>query len=459
MPDDVLLRGAARILQGGPDWEQSSGDLLVRAGRIAAVGGDLSASADGARVLDVRGLTLIPGLVQTHVHLCQTLFRGLAEDLPLLPWLRSRVWPLEASHDPDSLRASARLSVHELLAGGTTTILDMGTTHHHEHVFEVLRESGIRAASGKAMMDEGEGVPVGLLETTLDSLRHSFDLAERWDGAADGRLRYAFAPRFVLSCSDVLFDEVVKLAKGKYLLHTHASENEDETRIVAEIKGRRNIEYFEDIGFLGPGTLLAHCVWLSDSEVGALATSGARALHCPHTNLKLGSGIAEFRRLRDAGVHVSIGCDGAPANNRLDGFAEMRTAALLAQTRSGPGSVSAAEILTTMTRSGAEALGWGDSVGQLEPGWDADIVAVDLDTPHASPVHDPVTALVYSAQASDVRHVLVAGEVLVRDGVVRSLDRDDVVTDANAQIRSVLDRAGQHGYDAQSTSTNAGDRA
>ena len=118
---DVLLRGAARILRGGPAWEEAAGDLLVSDGRVAAMGGDLASRSPGARVLDVAGLTLIPGLVQTHVHLCQTLFRGLAEDLPLLPWLRGRIWPLEAAHDPDSLRASARLSVHELLAGGTTT--------------------------------------------------------------------------------------------------------------------------------------------------------------------------------------------------------------------------------------------------------------------------------------------------------------------------------------------------
>ncbi|MCA9752768.1 MAG: amidohydrolase family protein, partial [Gemmatimonadetes bacterium] len=210
----VWVRGARRILLGGPDWESVEGDLLIEGDRVAAVGGDLSARAGDARVLDATGLTVLPGLVQTHVHLCQTLFRGLAEDLRLLPWLRTRVWPLEAAHDPDSLRASARLSAHELLRTGTTTILDMGTTHHHGVVFEVLEETGLRAASGKAMMDEGEGVPLGLLETTLDSLRESFDLAERWDGAAGGRLKYAFAPRFVLSCSDVLLREVVKLAKG-----------------------------------------------------------------------------------------------------------------------------------------------------------------------------------------------------------------------------------------------------
>ncbi|MGH2570465.1 MAG: amidohydrolase family protein, partial [bacterium] len=403
----LRLRDASRILVGGPGWEELSGDLLVRDGVIEAVGGDLARQDPDARVLDVAGLTLLPGLVQTHVHLCQTLFRGLAEELPLLPWLRERIWPLEAAHDPDSLRASAELSALELLLGGTTTVLDMGTTHHHGAVFETLERVGLRAASGKAMMDEGDGVPEGLLETTLDALRESFDLAERWDGAAGGRLKYAFAPRFVLSCSDVLFREVVALAKERYLLHTHASESSVESEVVERLKGRRNVEYFDEIGFLGPRTLLAHCIWLSDREVESLAASGTRALHCPHTNLKLGSGICEVRRLRDAGVHVSIGCDGAPANNGLDGFAELRAAALLAQLKSGPGSLGARDVLTMATLGGAEALGWDDRIGRLEPGMEADVVAVDLDTPHAAPVADPVTALVYSCRAGDVRHVLV----------------------------------------------------
>lgn len=441
----LLLRGAARILVGGPEWEESAGDLLVRDGRIEAVGGDLSGSAPDAKVLAAAGLTLLPGLVQTHVHLCQTLFRGLAEDLPLLPWLRGRIWPLEAAHDPDSLRASAELSVLELLLGGTTTVLDMGTTRHHGTVFEVLEETGLRAASGKAMMDEGDGVPEALLETTLDSLRESFDLAERWDGAAGGRLRYAFAPRFVLSCSDVLLREIVALAKQRYLLHTHASENADETRIVAEARGRRNVEHFAHLDFLGPRTLLAHCIWLSDGEIRAMAESGTQALHCPSTNLKLGSGVCEVPALRGAGVPVSIGCDGAPANNRLDGFAEMRLAGLLAAWRGGPGALPARDVLTMATRGGAEALGWGDRIGRLEPGRDADVIAVDLETAHAAPCEDAPSALVWSARAGDVRHVVVAGETLVESGRAVRMDAERVVREARRQAARVRERAAEHG--------------
>jgi cytosine/adenosine deaminase-related metal-dependent hydrolase len=443
---ELLLRNASRILRGGPDWREESGDLLIRSGTVVAVGGDLRFRAPEAEAIDVQGLTLLPGLVQTHVHVCQTLFRGLAEDLALLPWLRERIWPLEAAHDPASLRASAELSVLELLLGGTTTVLDMGTTHHHDSVFEVFRETGLRATSGKAMMDEGEGVPLGLLETTIDSLRESFDLAERWHEAENGRLRYAFAPRFVLSSSDALFREVVSLAQDKYLLHTHASENRDETKLVLEIKGRSNVEYFDEIGFLSPTTLLAHCIWLSDSEIELLARSGAKVAHCPQTNLKLGSGIAEVQKLRAGGVHVTLGCDGAPANNTLDAFAEMRAAFLLGSFTSGPGSLPAREILTMATRGGAEALGWDGRIGRLDPGMEADVIAIDLETPHATPCPDAVTALVSSAKASDVRHVLVQGELLVKDGEALRLDAERILRTASEEASRVAGRAAEHGF-------------
>ena len=442
----LLVRNAARILIGGPDWEEATGDVLVENGRIAQLGGDLAARATPeATILDAHGLTVLPGLVQTHVHLCQTLFRGMAEGLPLLPWLKTKIWPFEAAHDAESIAASARLSVAELLLGGTTTILDMGTTRHHESIFRVLEESGIRAASGKAMMDDGDGVPLELLETTVESLRDSFDLAEKWDGAAQGRLRYAFAPRFVLACTEDLLREVARLTRGEFLLHTHAAESPEETAAVERVKGRRNIRVLSDLGFLGPKTLIAHCIWLDDEEIDLLAKSKARVLHCPRTNLKLGSGVAQVRRLIDRGVHVSIGCDGAPANNTLDAFAEMREAALLSAERAGPGKLSAKDILTMATWNGAEALGWEDRIGRLSAGRDADLIAVDLETLHAAPTADAPTALVYSAKSSDVRHVVVAGEVLVKDGVLTRMNAPEIVREGRAQAKRIEARAAQRG--------------
>src|SRR5579884_3697991 len=207
-------------------------DLAVdRFGRISGVLAP-GAPIDADRTLDVSGLVVVPGLVQAHLHLCQTLFRGLAEELPLLGWLRERIWPLEAAHDPDSLRASARLGIAELLLGGTTAILDMGTVHHTQTLFEVAAETGIRYTGGKALMDTGEGVPPGLIEPTPVALRENDALADAWHEREDGRLRYAYAPRFVLTATFDLLRSISARARSNHLLvHTHASEQREETEL------------------------------------------------------------------------------------------------------------------------------------------------------------------------------------------------------------------------------------
>src|SRR5262245_47211858 len=217
-------------------------DVLVGPdGRIAALT-EPSARTPAQRSVDASGLTIVPGLIQSHVHLCQTLFRGLAEEQRLLAWLRERIWPLEAAHDPASLRASARLGIAELLLGGTTAVLDMGTVHHTDALFEAAEAAGIRYTGGKAMMDTGEGVPPGLRETADGSLAESEALAGRWHGGAGGRLRYAYCPRFVLSCSTALLRAAGQRAGAAGLLvHTHASEQLDEVAAVRRRLGAPNI--------------------------------------------------------------------------------------------------------------------------------------------------------------------------------------------------------------------------
>src|SRR6266851_3967638 len=218
-------------------------DIVIDAsGRIAALA-DPSANIPAQRSIDASGLVVVPGLVQAHVHLCQTLFRGLAEDLPLLAWLRERIWPLEAAHDPESLFASARLGIAELLLGGTTAILDMGTVHHTQALFEAALQTGIRYTGGKAMMDTGDGVPAGLLETTPIALRESDRLAREWHEREGGRLRYAYSPRFVLTATyDLLRSVSARARANDILIHTHASEQREEVDLVKGRFGVPNIQ-------------------------------------------------------------------------------------------------------------------------------------------------------------------------------------------------------------------------
>src|SRR5215831_14704282 len=239
------------------------GDVLIREGRIAAVGNASSSAAD--EIIDARGCAVIPGFVQTHIHLCQTLFRGAADDLSLIDWLKQRVWPMEAAHTRESIRASARLGVAELIKGGTTCALTMETVRYTEEVLRVVKDSGFRAIVGKCMMDKGDEVPAELHEQARASIDESVALIREWDGAADGRVRCCFAPRFAISCTRELLAEVAALARvHRVMIHTHASENRGECEIVERESGMRNVAYLGLLNISGPHVMLAHCVHLAE---------------------------------------------------------------------------------------------------------------------------------------------------------------------------------------------------
>src|SRR5687767_13312493 len=364
MEQTVLIKGGTVVTSDAADTVVK-GDVLVRGGRIEAVGDVSNAAAD--LTIDARGCAVLPGFVQTHVHLCQTLFRGSADDLQLLDWLKRRVWPMEAAHDPESLRASARLGVAEMIRGGTTCALTMETVRHTEEVFRVVEESGFRATVGKCMMDKGEGVPAGLREETEDSVRESLALLEKWHGRAGGRLRYCFAPRFAVSCTRGLLERVARLARARgVMIHTHASENRSEIELVERETGMKNVEYLDSLGLSGAHVLLAHCVHVGAGETELLASKGTHVSHCPSSNMKLGSGVAPVTEMLAAGVSVSLGADGAPCNNRLDMFTEMRTAALLQKVRHGSRALPALTALRMATTGGARALGLADQIRSEE---------------------------------------------------------------------------------------------
>lgn len=417
------------------------GDLMIEDGVIRDIG--RFEYPMEAETIDARGRYLLPGFVQTHIHLCQTLFRGYADDLALLDWLKKRVWPMEASHDPDSIYASARLGIAELIRGGTTCALTMETVNHTEHALRAVKESGIRAIVCKCMMDAGEDVPAGLRETTTASLEESLRLIDKWHGRDGGRIRCGFAPRFALSCTKELLLEVARLSENSHLtIHTHASENRDEIRLVRELTGKRNIEYLDSVGLTGNRSVFAHCIHLDDDEMNILRTTGTRVSHCPSSNLKLASGIARVEEMIERGVSVSLGADGAPCNNRLDMFTEMRTAALLQKVTAGPNALPASRALRMATIDGAAALGLDDLTGSIETGKRADLQILDLDRLHSTPHPDPVSSIVYSATPSNVETVIVDGRILMRDGLLTALDEEDVIDQAKAEAIRLFDRSG-----------------
>lgn len=431
----VTMDGERTVLPGA--------DVVVEDGRIVSVG--RAPRARGARrTLDAKGHVVLPGLVHGHLHACQTLFRNMADGLELLDWLRERIWPLEAAHDADSMRASADLTFLELIRSGSTAALDMGSVHHYGAVFEAARDAGFRLTGGKAMMDHGQGTPAGLRETTAASLADSLKLLKAWHDTHDGRLRYAFCPRFVLSCSEELLSQVARMARELgVLVHTHASENQAECDAVRQRTGKDNIEYFHALGLTGPHVVLAHAVWLTAQEHRLLRETGTHACHCPSSNLKLASGVAKVPELLAEGVRWCLGADGAPCNNNLDLFLEMRLAALLHLPRCGPLAMPPMKVLELATLGGARALGLEKELGSLEPGKRADVTVVALDQAHALPGGaDVASQLVYSGRSTDVRHVMIDGRVVMQDRTLRTLNEGDVLSRARRQAAKVAARAG-----------------
>ncbi|HYP28606.1 MAG TPA: 5'-deoxyadenosine deaminase [Blastocatellia bacterium] len=465
MSDATIIKGGTVITVDGQDRIREA-DLVVSDGRIMRIvdriapgGGGGVESGYGERqrladfshlgrppvfqVIDARGCAVIPGFVQTHVHLCQTVMRGHADDLRLLDWLRQRVWPMEAAHTRESLFASARLGIAEMVKGGTTAALTMETVRHTEAAFRAVEQAGFRAVVGKCMMDKGEDLPPALIEDARASIEESLDLLEEWDGKGDGRIRFAFAPRFAVSCTPDLLTSVADLARErKVMIHTHASESREEIALVRAETGRENIEYLHSLGLTGPRTVLAHCVWATDQEMKLLGETGTGVAHCPSSNLKLGSGIARVSEMIGQGIKVSLGADGAPCNNRLDMFTEMRTASLLQKVRLGPESLPARAALRMATIEGARALGLEGEVGSIEEGKRADLAVVNLSRLHLTPHPDPISTLVFAGERSDVETVLIDGRVVMRGGRLSLLNEEDVIAEAREESLKLAARAG-----------------
>ncbi len=424
----VLLRGGT-LLPMGEGVHPIAADVLISGAHITQIGVAVE-TPPGTEDVDCSGCYVMPGLVQTHVHLVQTIFRGLAEDLGLLGWLRRFIWPLEAAHDEASVRACVRLGLGELITTGTTTILDMGTTRWGDVVAEELVRSGIRARFGQAMMDTGEHVPADLVESTRSSLDASADLVKRWSRSGAGRIGYAYAPRFALSCTRELLEAVGMLAKmSEVLVHTHSNESAEERVAVEGVTGMSPLGYLAEVGIATPRTVIAHGVHVDDTELAVLRESGSAVTHCPSSNLKLGSGVADVVRLRQAHVTVGIGADGAACNNELDGFAEVRLATLLARTLRGQA-----------TRDGARALHLEEEIGTLAVGRRADIVVIDGER-LAGPGGDPVARVVFGGGSRGVRDVLVDGTFLVRHGAPLLFDPTEVRAKAAEVLPALLQRA------------------
>lgn len=437
----ILIRNAV-VMTMNEQNHIFTGDVLIENNRIKQMGERVDAGGID-QIIDAAGKVLLPGFVQTHIHLCQTLFRGRADDLSLIEWLKERIWPLEAAHSEDSVYYSAMLGIGELIRSGTTTILDMETVHYTESAFQAIMESGIRALSGKVMMDHGSEVPLALQENTQKSLQDSVDLLEKWHGAGNGRIQYAFCPRFVVSCTEELLIGVRDLsAEYGVMVHTHASENLGEIAMVEAERGMRNVVYLDHIGLAKPNLILAHSIWLDEEEKRIIRERGVKITHCPGSNLKLASGIAEVPLLIEQGIDVGIGADGAPCNNNLDMFQEMRLTAYMQKVKHGPTIMNARTVLRMATMGGARVLGLEQQIGSVEIGKLADLQLLDLEDFHVYPSFDAdwYSRVVYAATRGDVDTVIIDGQVVMESKIVKTVDKKIVLKEADRSLRKLIER-------------------
>ncbi len=426
MPTDLIVTNALIVTADAAGTVIPDGALAVEAGRITRMGPAAEIGREARAVVDASGMILMPGLINTHCHATNSLFRGLVEDLPLEPWLQT-VWKAEgAILTPETVRLGATLGFAELLLGGVTTTMDM--YWHPAETVAGARAVGCRVSTGGIFFD-GPGMDKVAPERRIAEAEAFFEEF----GDADDVLPGTF-PHGTYTVGPDSLRAARKVAdRHGGLFCTHAAETRAEQAIVTERYGRSVIRHLDDLGLLDARTVLAHCVWLDDEEIEILARAGATVAHNPMSNLKLASGFARVPDMLDAGIRVTLGTDGAISGNDLDMWMALRLAATLHKANTlRADAVSTAQALNMVTLAGAEALGAADRIGSLEVGKEADMILIDLKRPHAVPMFDPLTHVVYSTAKSDVRHVFVGGRQVVRDGALTRIDVADVLAEVEA---------------------------
>ena len=360
---------------------------------------------------------LIPGLVNTHTHAAMSLFRGLADDLPLMTWLNEHIWPAEQRWIGEQfVTDGTRLAIAEMIRGGTTCFNDM--YFFPDITAAVARQEGIRATVGLIVFD----FPSAWGDGPDDYINKGLALHDKYRN--DDLISTAFAPHAPYTTSDAPLERIRMLADELDIqVHMHVHESRDEIVGSLEQYGMRPLERLNKLGMVGPQLMAVHMTQLTDEEILLCAESGLHVIHCVESNLKLASGFTPVEKLREAGINIALGTDGAASNNDLDMFGEMRTASLVAKAvgKSAQG-MPALDSLRAATLNGAIALGIEERTGSIEKGKAADLVAVNLDHPATTPVYDPVSLLVYSASRDQVSDVWVNGRQLLRDGKHTSLD-------------------------------------
>jgi 5-methylthioadenosine/S-adenosylhomocysteine deaminase len=420
---DVLILGGIVVTMNPSRTVLPDGAVAIQDDSIAVIGPrtKIAAAYCAATVVDATGCLVIPGLIDAHTHIPMTLFRGIADDLPLHTWLEQHVWPAEHRFiNPETVKWASRLGGAELLRSGVTTLCDM--YFYEDEVATAVDDLGLRGVLAQAFFDVTASRDFDLERSFTDAEQ----FVARWRDHP--RIVPALGPHAPYTVGPELYRRLHALAERlDILVVTHLAETQEEDREIRRRYGRSPVLHLANLGLVDSRLVAAHCVWIDAEEIDLLAGARTGVVHNPRSNLKLASGVAPVPDMLRAGVLVGLGTDGAASNNALDLLAEIQMAALLHKgVRLDPQAVPAAAALEMATIGGARALKLDHLVGSLEPGKRADMVIIDLDEDNLVPLYDPVSHLAYAVAAADVRTVVVDGRIVLRDGVLISADEREI---------------------------------
>ncbi|HJH30843.1 MAG TPA: N-ethylammeline chlorohydrolase [Methanosarcinaceae archaeon] len=429
---DIIIKNGYILTMNPAQDDIKQGVVVIKDGIITRVAESTDETAD--TIIDAKGGVVMPGLVNTHTHAGMTLFRGYADDLALSDWLENHIWPAEAQLTGNDLYIGTKLACLEMIRSGTTAFVDMYI--HMDSVARAVEESGMRAALSYGMIDLGDH------ERGMSELKEGRRFVREWNGRADGRITTMYGPHAPHTCSRDLLGLVKEYAiDDNVKIHIHILETEAELNEMKKMFGMCSVNMLDELGFLDNDVIAAHCIWLSDGDMDILNKCGVNVSHNPVSNMKLASGISPVPKMLARGVNVSLGTDGCASNNNLDMFGEMKTAALLHKVdTSDPTTLPARQVLEMATVNGARAM--GTNSGMLKLGCMADVIIVDMDRPHLTPVYNVASHLVYSASGGDVRTTIVDGKVLMDDYRVLVMDEQKVMDEARSATEKILPTVG-----------------
>ncbi len=427
----ILIDNIAILAMNGQDSYIEKGYLLIKGDLIAEVGSGAAPQGNYEQTIDGTGKVALPGLINTHTHAAMTLLRGYADDLPLMDWLSTKIWPLEAKLNDDDIYWGTMLAITEMIKSGTTTFNDMYFAM--SRAAQAVEQTGIRAVLSRGM--------IGVSPDSQAALDDSRRLVEQWHQAANGRIRFVLGPHAPYTCPPEYLQKVVALAEELDTgLHIHIAETRQEVEDIQNQYGMSPVQLMLNSGVFSRPTLAAHCVHLGPDDIAILKQYQVGVAHNPESNMKLASGIAPVPELLRAGVAVGLGTDGASSNNNLDMIEEMRSCALLHKVSTmDPTVLPAYQVLEMATTLGAKALGLGE-IGMLKPGYKADLILINLTAAHMIPRYDIVANIIYSAQASDVDTVIVDGQIIMKQRQITTFDEQEVLERCQAVAADLIRR-------------------